>query len=83
MNRLYSEIWVQRKPFTVRNLDVVEVLGPTFTPILGLTAILVREYRSLWDAILSQHQRIANYRIGTGGMVVTGQSGTGTLHYRI
>ena len=53
MNRLYSEIWVQRKPVTVSNLDVVEVLSPTFTRILGVYTILVREeYRSIWDAIL-------------------------------
>ena len=53
MNRLYSEIWVQRKPVTVSNLDVVEVLSPTFTRILGVYTFLVREeYRSIWDAIL-------------------------------
>ena len=74
MNHLYSEIWVQRKPSTVRNLDVVEVLSPTFTQILSVNAILVREeQRGIWDVILSQRQHKANNRIGTGGMVVTGQ----------
>ena len=78
MECLHREVWVQRAPFTTRSQDGVEVLIDTFSGIMGVPILIREEYRSIWQAILSQRDDIeASPYVNNGGMVVTGQPGIG------
>ncbi len=81
IERLYTEVWQQGKPF-VRDFEGVVILEDAFARLSGYKFVLARdEYACVWEHILSLHnEAVAAERMTQDGLVVTGHHGIGTLH---